>query len=571
MRVSQSFWRTLREAPAEADTEVYRLILRAGLARQVAAGIFSYLPLGWRVIRKIESILREEMDSIGGQEIRMPVLVPADLWKESGRWFSLDQSLWRIEDRNHRPFVLAMTHEEVASDIVRHDLRSYRQLPFLLYQIQTKVRDEPRPRGGLVRMREFLMKDAYSFHADAADLDRFYPCVYQAYINIYRRVGVPVVAIQADPGMIGGTGSHEFVARSELGETTIIRCTSCQYIASQEVAVARRPAFFTDIAAAAPPPQPVHTPGVTSIEALEHVFGLPPDAFLKTVVYSADGNLVAVILSGGVEVNELKLGRLLGATRLRLATNDELAAAGLTPGFVSPVGLRDIRLIIDESVAAHPYIAGANRPDYHLRNVLPGRDFPVTARADVATVRGGEACILCGSALVEETGLELGHTFKLGTRYSEAMGIRYLGPDGREAMVVMGCYGIGLDRLFTAIVDSNHDEKGIIWPAAVAPYSVYLLGLGLDRPEVLEAANRLYEGLHRRGIEVFFDDRPESPGVKFADADLLGLPLRLTISPRTIRQGAAEVTIRRTGETTLVSLDDVVEHVARHPVVTGST
>lgn len=567
MRVSQLFGRTLRRAPAEVESEAYQLILRAGLARQVAAGIYSYLPLGWRVVHKIASILRDEMNRIDGQEMLMPAIVPAELWKESGRWYAIDDTLWRIQDRNGREFVLAMTHEEVITDLARREVRSYRQLPFMVYQIQSKVRDEPRPRGGLLRMREFLMKDAYSFHADVEDLDRYYPRMYQAYLNIYRRVGVPATPVQADPGMIGGTGSHEFILASDLGEAVIVRCTACSYAANQEVAVAQRPTFYTDVEAAAPPAEPVETPDVKTIEDLQRFFNLPADAFLKTVVYFADGRLVAAVVTGDAEVNEVKLANALHLSSLRLASDEELRAARITPGFVSPVGLQNVEVVVDEGVLPHAYIAGANRKNYHLRNVLPGRDFPRDHVVDIALVSAGQACTLCGGALIEQHGIELGHTFKLGTKYSEALGARYLGPDGQEAPVVMGCYGIGLDRLLTAIVDANHDAKGIVWPASVAPYQVYLLGLNLDSPEVATAANQVYQDLRAASLDVLFDDRSESPGVKFADADLIGLPLRVTVSARSLKQGAVEIVPRRTGEGTLVLLADAVSRIKHHPAL----
>lgn len=558
MRMSHLFGRTLRQAPAEAESESYRLILRAGLARPVAAGIYCYLPLGWRVLDKIARIVREEMNRIDGQEILMPVIVPAELWKESGRWFAIDETLWRIQDRSARAFVLAMTHEEVVTDLTRREVRSYRQLPYMLYQIQTKVRDEPRPRGGLLRMREFLMKDAYSFHPDTADLDRYYPRVYEAYERIYQRIGVPAIPVQADPGLIGGTGSHEFILPTEIGEAVIVRCTACTYAANQEIAVARRPTFYTDIAAAAPPPELVRTPGIRTIEELERFFQLPPDAFLKTVVYTADGRLVAAVVPGDSEVNEIKLARVVHADRLRLATDDELRSAGISPGFVSPVGLQGAEIVVDHGIRPQAYVAGANRPDHHLKNVLPGRDFPMALVADLTVARAGQACILCGDALIEQRGLELGHTFKLGVKYSEAMGARYLGPDGQEKPIVMGCYGIGLDRLLTAVVEINRDGKGIVWPPSVAPFQVHLLGLNLDQPRVIAAAEQLYHDLVVGGVETLYDDRPESPGVKFADADLIGLPLRVTVSERSLRQGSVELTPRRTGQSNLVALDQAV-------------
>lgn len=567
MRLSRMFGRTLREAPAEAESDAYRLVLRAGLARQVAAGIYSYLPLGWRVVNKIAGVLRDEMNRVDGQEMHMPVIVPAELWKETGRWFAVDETLWRIEDRNDRPFVLAMTHEEVITDLTRREVRSYRQLPYVVYQIQTKVRDEPRPRGGLIRMREFLMKDAYSFHADEADLDAYYPRMYQAYVNIYRRVGVPALPVEADPGMIGGTGSHEFILPSSIGEALILRCTACGYAANQEIAVFQKLTATSSIEAAAPPPEAVATPNVKTIDQLETFFQLPADAFLKTVVYRAGDRLVAAIVRGDFEVNQIKLANHLHVPEVRLATDDELKNARIVPGFVSPVGLDGVTIVVDDAVPNHSYIAGANRPDQHLKNVLPGRDFPLDDVVDITLATPGNPCRHCGRPLVEARGLEIGHTFKLGTKYSAAMNAEFKAAGGQEATVVMGCYGIGLDRLLSAIVDSNHDDRGIIWPAAIAPYQVYLVGLNLDQPGIAEVAERVYRELTERGVEVLYDDRPDSPGVKFADADLLGCPLRVTVSPRSLKQNAVEVTVRRTREGTLVPLDEAVATIAEHEAI----
>lgn len=567
MRMSHQFGRTLREAPAEAESESYRLILRAGLARPIAAGIFAYLPLGWRTVQKIANVLRDEMNRVDGQEVLLPVIVPSELWKESGRWYAIDETLWRIQDRNGRDFVLAMTHEEVVTDLTRREIRSYRQLPYVLYQIQTKVRDEPRPRGGLVRMREFMMKDAYSFHATAEDLDAYYPRMYQAYVNIYRRLGIPARPVEADPGMIGGTGSHEFVLPSALGEATIIRCGQCEYAANQEIAVARKPNLDTAITAAAPPIELIHTPGIKTIADLETFFNLPADAFLKTVIYSVERQLIAVVIRGDLEVNEIKLANHLRVPRVQLATDEELRAAGLPPGFVSPLGLAQTQVLIDDSIVERGFIAGANQPDFHYRNVLPGRDFPLDTPIDLALARAGAACVHCGHALIEERALEVGHTFKLGMKYSTAMHADYLGADGHESTIVMGCYGIGLDRLVSAIVEANHDDRGIIWPASIAPYLVYLVALNLDRPEIAGAAETLYQSLRDHGIEVLFDDRSETAGVKFADSELIGLPLRLTISPRSLKQGGVELTVRHTLQSTMVPLNEVINAVSRHPAL----
>lgn len=570
MRMSHLFGRTLREAPAEAESESYRLILRAGLVRPIAAGIFAYLPLGLRVLQRVAGILREEMNRVDGQEVALPIIVPAELWKESGRWFAIDETLWRTQDRHGREFVLAMTHEEVVTDLTRRDVRSYRQLPYVLYQIQTKVRDEPRPRGGLIRMREFIMKDAYSFHATEADLDAYYPRMYQAYVNIYQRLGVPALPVEADPGMIGGTGSHEFVLPSPLGEATIVRCAQCGYAANQEIAVSRKPNLDTAIAAAAPPIALVHTPGVKTISDLEVFFQLPADAFLKTVVYCVDGRLVAAVIRGDLEVNETKLANHLQVSSIRLATDEELRAANITPGFISPLGLTRAEVLVDDSVVERSFIAGANQPDYHYQHVLPGRDFPLGTPIDFALARAGGACIRCGGALTETLALEIGHTFKLGTKYSAAMHALYLGADGRESPIVMGCYGIGLDRLISAIVDANHDDRGIIWPASVAPYQVSLVALNADRPEIATVADGLDRNLRGRGIDVLYDDRAETAGVKFADAELIGLPLRLTVSPRSLKQGGVELTVRRTLQSTLIPLNEVINTVVQHAALVAA-
>jgi prolyl-tRNA synthetase len=566
MRMTRLFGRTLRDAPSEAESESYRLILRAGLVRQTAAGIYSYLPLGWRVVEKIATILRDEMNRVDGQEVHLPVVVPAELWKESGRWQQIDETLWRTQDRNGRDFVLAMTHEEIVTDLSRRDVRSYRQLPYVLYQIQTKVRDEPRPRGGLVRMREFLMKDAYSFHCDAADLDAYYPRIYQAYVNIYRRVEVPVVPVEADPGMIGGSGSHEFVYPSDLGEAVILRCPSCGYAANQEIARARTADQLEPFPGAVPPPEPVHTPNVATIAELQAFLGLPADALLKTLIYHTGRELAAAVIHGNRDVNEVKLANALGVPAVRLASDEELRLAGINRGFISPIGLSVGQLVVDAGVSERPYVAGANRPDYHLRNVVPGRDFALDRVADLTLVAAGASCPHCGKPLVEEQALEVGHTFKLGTKYSAAMGATFHGPDGHDAPIVMGCYGIGLDRLLAAIVQANHDERGIIWPAAVAPYPVHLVGLNLDFPEVAEAAESVYATLGAAGVEPLFDDRPDSPGVKFADADLIGVPLRLTVSRRSLRQSSVELTVRATNQSSLVPLAEVAAAVRGYVV-----
>ena len=543
----------------------HQMLVRAAFVKPLSAGIYSYLPLGWRVIRKIESIMRDEMDRIEGQEIHMPVLNPAELWKETCRYDEIGPDLIRFEDRAGRDYVLAMTHEEVVTDLARRELRSYRQLPFMVYQIQTKVRDEARPRGGLVRMREFLMKDGYSFHEDFSDLDTYYPRVYQAYLNVFHRCGLEVMAVEADPGMMGGSGSHEFIMLNQAGEDSIVICRQCGYSANVEAAKASKD---PTVGAAQPPSaegpvEVVSTPGIKTIQQLTEFFGLPADRFLKTVVYNAGGKLVAVVIRGDLDVNEAKLVGALQRADLRLASDEELAAAGIVPGYVSPVGLNGVKVVADDSVTTGgSYIAGANRPDTHLRNVTYPRDFQAGIVADVALAQAGQRCLTCGGDVEVSRGIEVGHTFKLGLKYSKAMGVGFLNAEGKEMPVVMGCYGIGLDRLLAAAVEQNHDERGIIWPESIAPFQVHLIGLGLDNAEVAAQSEKIYNDLTAAGVEVLFDDRFESAGVKFTDADLIGIPLRVTVSPRTLSKASVEVKPRKSPDTRLVPIGDVVQEIA---------
>lgn len=537
----------------------HRLLVRGGFVRQIAAGVYTFMPLGWRVIRRIESIMREEMDRIGGQEMYMPVLAPAELWQETGRWYEIGPELVRFKDRTERDFVLAMTHEETITAIARNEIRSYRQLPFMSYHIQTKVRDEARPRGGLVRLREFIMKDAYSFHPDASDLDAFYPEIYQAYHNIFRRCGLEVIAVEADPGMMGGTGSHEFMVVSEAGEDALVTCGKCGYAANIEKAqAAKRPAMVL-AEEDQRPIEEVSTPGIKTIDSLVEFFNLPPERFLKTVVYTMEGSLILVVIRGDLDINEAKLARVLRSADLRLADEENLRAAGIVAGFVSPVGLDGVRVVLDDSVSRNNFIAGANKPDTHLRNVRFPRDFRAELVADIAMARAGDPCLHCGSPLQVGRGIEVGHTFKLGTKYSAAMKATYLRSNGQEATIVMGSYGIGLDRLLAAIVEQNHDEFGIIWPPSVAPYGIYLCALGMDNPQVAAEAERVYTQLMSAGYKVLFDDRLESPGVKFNDADLIGIPLRLTVSQRTLKRSSVEVRWRRTRQEKSINLENLAE------------
>ena len=556
MRFTRLVTSTLRTDPAEAETASHRLMLRAGLISPVASGVYSYLPLGLRSLRKIENIIREEMDASGAQELRMPAIQPQELWDETGRTEALAEILFKFKDRRDRMMVLAPTHEEVITGIVRQYVESYRDLPINLYQIQTKFRDEPRPRAGLLRVREFDMKDAYSFDSDEESFDKSYQTMTQTYWDIYRRCGLSVIIVEADSGAIGGKDSHEFVLPAPAGEDTIISCSACDYAANAEKAeFARSPAPIEEPL----PIEDVATPGIKTIAGLAAFLGIPEEKTLKAVFYMADDKVVFVVLRGDLDVNEIKLKNLLHANDLRLATDEEVEAAGLVAGFASPVGLEGVKRIADDSIqAGGNFVAGANREGYHIRNVNYPRDFQVGEMADIALVRVGYGCPHCDGVLEETRGIEVGHIFKLGTVYSARLGANYLAQDGKQYPIIMGCYGIGLGRLLAGTIEQHHDDKGIVFPVPVAPYHVHLVGLNLNNESVRETADDLYGQLWAAGIETLYDDRTESPGVKFNDADLLGLPLRIVVSPRNIKQGSAEFKLRSDEETTLVPLEEVM-------------
>ena len=558
MRISRIFGKTLRQSPAEADTVSHQLLLKAGMIHQVAAGVYAYLPLGWRVLRKIEQIVREEMDAAGGQEVMLPVLQPFEMWQETGRDLAFGKSLFTLTDRRDRDLCLGPTHEEIVTALARLNVRSYRDLPMMPYQIQTKFRDEPRPRGGLLRVREFHMKDLYSLDVSQEALDRSYQKMVRAYNNIYARCGLPVVMVEADSGAIGGKDSHEFILLVETGEDEVIYCAQCGYAANADRAAFARPEVENK--GEPLPLEEVSTPGVKTIEELARFLGVLTGQTLKAVFYAADGEVVFVVIRGDLEVNEVKLKNALKCIEVRLATEGEVTGAGLVAGSASPIGLSGIRIVADDSIAMGAnFVVGANKPDAHLKNANYPRDFKVDIMTDIALAQAGYRCVGCGAELLSERGIEVGHLFKLGTVFSEKMGAFYLDQDGTEKPIVMGCYGIGLGRLLAAAVEQNHDEKGIIWPLSIAPHQVYLCPLSIDRDEVAEAAGKLYSELRKARFEVLFDDREESPGVKFNDADLLGIPIRVVVSPRTLKQGAAEVKLRTKREVELVPLGDVVE------------
>lgn len=571
MRMSRLFGHTLREAPADAEMVSHQLGLRAALIRQLAQGIYSYLPLGWRVIRRISRILREEMEAIGAEELLMPLAQPAELWQATGRYSGPAPGpvLLRFQDRNQHEMVLAMTHEEALADLARQEIQSYRQLPQLVYHIQTKYRDEVRARGGLVRVREFLMKDAYSLDADQAGLDAAYERIYAAYERIFERCGLEVLAVEASTGVMGGAMSHEFMMPHPQGEDALLVCRDCRHAANVEVA------RFDKGRVAAPPAGQVRrvaTPGAATIAAVAEMLGVETRQTFKAVFYrSSAGEIVFAVIRGDLEVNEAKLAAALGGVELRPALPEELTQAGLVAGYASPLGVpalqaqgRAIRVVGDDSLLSTAgYVAGANEPGYHLVEVNYPRDFQVDLLTDIALARDGDRCLRCGGALRETRAIEVGHVFKLGTRYSEALGATYLDAEGRERPIVMGSYGIGLGRLLACIIEQHHDEQGIIWPPNVAPYDVYLISLGRRGSEVEAAADGLYEHLKDNGFEVLYDDRDERAGVKFNDADLIGLPVRLTVSERSLAQGGVEMKLRWQAERHPVPDAEIVEAIAR--------
>ena len=559
MRITQLFGKTLRQDPAEAETDSHRLMLKAGLVHQVAAGVYAYMPLAWRSLRKIEQIIREEMDAAGGQEVHMPALQPVELWQQSGREAAFGQNLFHLQDRRERDLVLAPTHEEVITQMVKANVSSYRDLPLILYQIQTKFRDEPRPRAGLIRVREFTMKDAYSFDAGAEGLDLSYDRVAQAYRNIFQRCGLPTMAVEADSGAIGGKDSQEFILPAEAGEDTILHCPQCGYAANAERAAFTLPPLPREKEM---PLEEVATPGAKTIPQVAAYLGVPESKTLKAVFYVAQGKVVFVTLRGDLEVNEVKLNNLLHARDLRLAIDQEVAQAGLVAGSASAVGLKGITIVADPSIQAGAnFVVGANKDGYHLRNANYPRDFQPDLVADIALAQEGQGCPKCGASLKSLRGIEVGHIFKLGTFFTERLGATYLDAQGQQHPIIMGCYGIGVGRLLAGAIEQNHDDKGIVFPAPIAPYQVHLVSLNVEREDVRQAADNLYDALQKDGLEVLYDDRGESAGVKFNDADLLGLPVRLVVSPRTLRENAAEVKGRREERGKPVPVGDVAQAV----------
>ena len=559
MRVSKLFGKTLREVPADADTVSHQLLLRAGMVNQLAAGVYSYLPLAWRVLRKIENIIRDEMDKAGGQELSLPVLQPLELWQLTGRDQAFGKGLFVLSDRRERQLALGPTHEEVITQLASRNVQSYRDLPLLLYQIQTKFRDEPRPRGGLIRTREFIMKDLYSFDTGEDGLEESYRKMLQAYQNIYDRCGLPAMRVEADSGAIGGKDSHEFMVVAASGEDEIVYCPICQYAANVEKARSVKESINNGDPL---PLEEVATPGMATIEEVAGFLKIPPSHTIKAVFYVADGELIFVVIRGDLEVNEIKLKNLRRCTELRMATEAEVTAAGIVAGAASPVGIKGIKVFADDSLKSGTnFVAGGNKPAIHLRNVNYPRDFKADVLADIARAKAGDGCPKCPGRLEATHGIEVGHVFKLGTFLSQKLGASFIDEKGESHPIVMGCYGIGVGRLLAAAIEQNHDDKGIIWPLPIAPYQVYLCPLYREGSKVPEVAEQLYHELEAAGLEVLFDDRQESPGVKFNDADLLGIPVRVTVSPRTLQNDSVELKRRGQKEAEIVPLAAAVVRV----------
>ena len=554
MRVSKLYAPTLREVPAEAEIPSHKLMLRAGYMRKAAGGIYTYLPLAWRVLHKIENIVREEMDAIGSQEILMPVVQPAEIWQESGRWDVYGAEMWRVKDRHSREFCLGPTHEEMVTTLIRADVRSYRQLPLCVYQIQDKFRDERRPRFGLMRSREFIMKDAYSFDVDEAGLNVSYKAMYDAYTRIFTRCGLKFRPVEADSGAIGGSGSHEFMVLADSGEAEIVYCDKCNYAANTEKAELH---VIETAPEAALEKQIVATPDCKTIADVCAYLKLPVEKSVKAVAYKSEKGLILCFVRGDHEVNEVKVVNTCHVLGVEMADEAMLTAAGTVGGYMGPVGMdpNKTMVVVDQSVMKmHNFCCGANKEGFHYLNVNPGRDFTPTFVADIRLIQEGDACPHCGGKVSKARGIEVGQVFKLFTKYSEALKATYLDESGKPKPMQMGCYGVGVSRTMAAAVEQYNDENGIIWPAAIAPYHVLVVPVNNKDQESLHKAEEIYTQLQKAGVEVIIDDRNERPGVKFKDADLIGYPLRIVVGPKTISTGSLEVKIRKTGEVKLLPL-----------------
>lgn len=554
MKMSNMLISTLREVPAEAEIDSHKLMLRAGMIRKMAAGVYNYMPLGLRVLKKIEDVVREEMNSAGAQEFLASAIIPAELWQESGRWDAYGAEMFRVKDRGERDFCLGPTHEEVFTDIARNEIKSYKQLPLNLYQIQTKYRDERRPRFGVMRSREFVMKDAYSFDKDQEGLDLAYDKMHDAYVKIFNRCGLDAKCVAADSGAIGGSNSAEFMVKSEVGEDDVVFCTKCDYAANIEKAYS--PADKEDKQEYKELIK-VETPNVKTIEELVEFFSTDKKKFAKTILFNADGKIVAAMVRGDREINEVKINNAIGEVNsLELASAEEVRnATGAEVGFAGPIGIKVDMLLVDEEVAnMYNFIVGANETNYHYDNVNYGKDFEGII-GDYRNVTEGQQCPVCGEKVTIARGTEVGHIFKLGTKYSEAMNAKFIDEDGKEKPFIMGCYGIGVTRTMASIIEQHHDDNGIIWPLSVAPYHVSVISVNVKDEDQVNAANELYEKLTSMGVEVLLDDRNERAGVKFKDSELMGIPMRVTVGKK-ISDGEVEFKLRN-GEMEVIKISDV--------------
>ena len=564
MRASNLYAPTLRNTPAEAEIISHQLMYRAGMIRKVAGGMYTFLPLGWRVIRKIEQIIREEMDAAGGQEVCMPILQPSELWEESGRWAAYGDEMMRIKDRHHRDFCLGPTHEEMITDLVRDEVRSYKQLPLMLYQIQDKFRDERRPRFGLMRSREFIMKDLYSFDKDVDSMNVSYQKMYDAYTNIYNRMGLEFRPVEADNGAIGGGHSHEFTVLADAGESNIAYCTKCDYAASDEKAEL---APIEAAAEEALPLEKVATPGTNTIDSLVSFLNVPIEKTIKAVAYQTDANqLVLVFVRGDHDVNEVKvINQVPGALDLHMAEEEAIKAAGGYPGFMSPIGVKEGTLILVDPTVMNMVnaVAGANEADHHYKNVNPKRDFTQESIVvtDLRMVKEGDPCPHCGAKMTMTRGIEAGQVFTLGTKYSQSMGAVFLDEHGKEQPLYMGCYGIGVGRTMAAAIEQNNDEQGIVWPRAIAPYEVVVVAVNAKKDDQLAYAEEVYGECQQAGLDTLLDDRKERAGVKFKDCDLIGYPLRVVVGPKAVEEGQIEIKVRKTGEVFTVARNEYLAKV----------
>ncbi len=573
MRMSRSFSTTLREVPADAEIPSHQLLLRAGFIRQLGAGIFTYLPLAHRAMTRIENIMREEINAIGGQELTMPVVHPADVWQETGRWSQIGDEMARFKDRTGHDMVLAMTHEEVVTDLARHEIQSYRQLPQLIYHIQTKFRDDPRPRAGLIRVREFTMLDSYSLDRDWAGLDEQYQAHYDAYFRIFHRCGLPVRAVGSDTGMMGGKEAHEYMYLTPVGEETLMFCNSCDYAANRQVATFSKPLPEPEELL---PIEKVATPDVATIADLAAFLNIPESKTAKAVFFTADlaesdePLLIFAVLRGDMTLNETKLVNAIGTAgkgsvkNLRPAQDAEISAVGAVPGYASPIGIkREGVLVVADDLLPHApnLVAGANETGFHLRNTNLGRDYVPDIIMDIAQAEDGAPCPDCSGKLEAKRGVEVGNIFKLGTRYTEALGATYLDEKGKIQPIVMGSYGIGVGRLLACVAEDHHDDYGLIWPVSVAPYPLHLVVLSSKDGSAETAADLLYQDLVDTGLEPLYDDRDERAGVKFNDADLIGLPLRVTVSSRSLEKGGFEFKRRDQDERWIVPAEEALQTI----------